>query len=279
MATSGSTDFTQTRDNIIQQALEINKAVSIGDTPAAALVTMASAVLNQFVKFLEQAYGVRLWTLDWAQKTFSAASEVTGTDSLIYTCIRSHTSAASTKPVTGANWSTYWKQTGSTGGTWVTSTAYTSTGDFTVATDTIAIEKAFLRKDGADAPIDVVGYKEYLDIANKGDFGNPTRLWFDNKLSPTVYLSPQLDDITDVIHYLRIRRFEDFDAAGDNPDFPVHWQEPLTLGLAARITSRFDLPLQERQQIKSQADEALMLAIAGDNERIDEFRFSPRMRR
>lgn len=278
MATSGSTDFTQTRDSIIQQMLETNKAISIGDTPPAALVTMASTVLNQFVKFLETAHDVRLWTLDWAQKTFSAASEVTGTDGLVYTCIRSHTSAASNRPVTGANWSTYWKQTGSTGGGWVTSTAYISTGDFTLGADTIAIEKAFLRKDGIDTPITVIGHQEYFDIADKGTEGNPTRLWFDNKLVPTVYLNPQLDDITDVVHYLRIRRFEDFDAAADNADFPVQWVEPLVMGGAWRISPRFNLSLQERNQLKQQADEALMLAIGGDNEQIEEFRFSPKMR-
>lgn len=278
MAISGSTDWQQTRDNIIQQMLEINKAISVGDTPIAAHATMASTVLNQFVKFLETAHGVRLWTLDWAQKTFSAPSEVTGTDSLVYTCIRSHTSAASNRPVTGANWSTYWKQTGSTGGGWVTSTSYTSKGDFTLGADTLSIEKAFLRKDGIDTPINPVGYQEYLDIADKGAFGNPTRLWFDNKLVPTVYLNPQLNDITDVVHYLRVRRFEDFDAAGDNADFPVQWIEPLVLGGAWRISSRFGLSLQERNQLKQQADEALMLAIGGDNERIEEFRFSPRMR-
>lgn len=278
MATSGSTDYTQNRDAIIQQMLEINKAISIGDTPAAALVTMASTVLNQFVKFLEMVHGIRLWTLDWAQKTFSAASEVTGTDSLVYTCIRSHTSAASNRPVTGANWSTYWKQTGSTGGAWVTATAYTSTGDFTLGADTIAIEKAFLRKDGIDTPITVIGHQEYLDIADKGMEGNPTRLWFDNKLVPTVYLNPQLDDITDVVHYMRIRRFEDLDATADNADFPVQWLEPLVLGGAWRISSRFGLPLQERNQLKQQADEVLMLAISGDHERITEIRFSPRMR-
>lgn len=278
MATSGSVDWSQTRDNIIQQALEINKAISIGDTPIAAHVTMASAVLNQFVKFLETAHGVRLWTLDWAQKTFSAPSEVTGTDSLVYTCIRSHTSASGNKPVTGASWSTYWKQTGSTGGTWVTATSYTSKGDFTLDAGTVAIEKAFLRKDGVDTPITIVGYNEYLDIADKGVFGNPSRLWFDNKLTPVVYLNPQLSDITDVVHYLRIRRIEDFDAAGDTPDFPVQWTEPLTLGLAWRISSRFDLPLSERNQLKQQADEALLLAIGGDNERIEEMRFSPKTR-
>mgnify|MGYP001175483004 CR=1 FL=1 len=48
----------------------------------------------------------------------STASEVIGTDGLNYSCILNHTSANANKPITGANWSTYWTQTGTGGGSW-----------------------------------------------------------------------------------------------------------------------------------------------------------------
>jgi hypothetical protein len=44
--------------------------------------------------------------------------EVTGTDSNTYTCIEPHIAADANRPITGANWSTYWKLAGTTGGTW-----------------------------------------------------------------------------------------------------------------------------------------------------------------
>jgi len=53
-------------------------------------------------------------------------SEVTGTDALIYTCIRDHTSTAADRPITGSNWRFYWTQAGGTGGGWVVTTAYDS---------------------------------------------------------------------------------------------------------------------------------------------------------
>jgi len=50
--------------------------------------------------------------------------EVTGTDALNYTCIKSHIAAADNKPITGGNHATYWSQTGSSGTTWVDGNAY-----------------------------------------------------------------------------------------------------------------------------------------------------------
>lgn len=73
-------------------------------------------------------------------------SEVTGSDALNYSCIRSHTSATANKPVTGANWRLFWEQTGSSGAAWVVDTAYVAPAlirlwykrplaDFTAAND------------------------------------------------------------------------------------------------------------------------------------------------
>jgi len=53
-------------------------------------------------------------------------SEVTGTDTNIYTCIRNHTSSSSTKPITGSNWAFYWKQAGLVGGAWADATSYSA---------------------------------------------------------------------------------------------------------------------------------------------------------
>lgn len=50
--------------------------------------------------------------------------EVTGTDSQTYTCIEPHIAAAENRPVTGADWADYWKQTGATGGAWTSGATY-----------------------------------------------------------------------------------------------------------------------------------------------------------
>jgi hypothetical protein len=46
---------------------------------------------------------------DWAISTAYALGRlVTGTDTAVYRCILAHTSTADDRPITGANWETYW---------------------------------------------------------------------------------------------------------------------------------------------------------------------------
>lgn len=75
MTTSGSTDFTLTRDQIISEALEQLGAIGIGETPSAADVTSCSRSLNMMIKAWE-TQGVHLWTN--AEQTVSL---VVGTES------------------------------------------------------------------------------------------------------------------------------------------------------------------------------------------------------
>lgn len=51
---------------------------------------------------------------------------ILGTDSNTYTCIRGHTAAAANRPVTGADWASYWKLTGTGGVTWSSDASYVS---------------------------------------------------------------------------------------------------------------------------------------------------------
>ena len=51
-------------------------------------------------------------------------SVVTGTDAVVYKCIRSHTADTTNKPITGANYLLYWTAGGSGPSVWATSTSY-----------------------------------------------------------------------------------------------------------------------------------------------------------
>jgi hypothetical protein len=107
----------------------------------------------------------------------NTTSMVVGTDTLYYLCIKSHTSAAASCPITGADYATYWQAVStSTANAWVTATAYYS----------------------------------------------------------------------DVLRYNKVLRLQDFDAAADNPDFPVRWMQALIYGLANNLAPEYKIPLQER---------------------------------
>lgn len=265
MSTSGSTDWTLTRDQIIAAALEKLGVVQAGDSPTANQIASASTALNLMVKSWQNK-GVFLWTVEWVTKTLSASSEVTGTDGSVYTCIRSHTSAASNRPVTGANWSTCWRLRGSTGGGWLTTTSYSSIGDFAVESDTIGIEQAFLRtNDYSDTPLEIIRRERFQEITDKSATGQPSFLFFDRRLSPQIFLWPIPNDSTDVLHVQRVRALEDFDAAGNNADFPVRWLRALVYGLAADLADDYKRPITEFDRLFAKAERLFDEAKSGDS--------------
>jgi len=272
MAVSGVSTWTQNRDQIITQALSKLRVVSPGDTPTAEQVTHAADVLNGIVKNL-QVEGVRLWTVEEVTQTFTASSIVNGSDGSDYVCIKSHTSTPAFAPVTGADWSTYWKKLATAAGVaWANSTAYTSVADFTVAADTIAIEKAFVRHNETDYPVEIIDQFTYADISQKWWESRPTSLWLDLQLTPVAYLYPVPEDTTYVLHYLRIRKLYDYVNATDTSDFPVRWIDPLIMLLSAALSDTYSIELNERLFFEKKA-ERLKLRAKADDKEIEDFNF------
>ena len=56
----------------------------------------------------------------------NSQSVVTGTDTVVYKCIRSHTADSTNHPITGANYLLFWTAGGAGPSVWTTGTAYTS---------------------------------------------------------------------------------------------------------------------------------------------------------
>lgn len=260
MATSGSYDWSLTANDIINEALEDLRVIVPGGTPASAVTTSSLAVLNRITKALS-VKGIRIWSIDWVQKTFSAASEVTGTDGEIYTCILSHTSASANRPITGANYTTYWVQSGSSGGTWVTSTSYTSTGDFDADAQTLNVLQAFIREGSTDSLLYVGSMDDYFKISDKTIDGKPTALYFNKLLTGHIYLYPQphFSDYADyVLHYLRESKLEDFDSVGNDPDFNAIYTDYLVKELRYAIAPKY--AREEMMGLyKTERDEAFRL--------------------
>jgi len=267
MATSGTTTFNQNRSEIIYAALRKLHVIPQGQNATADQLTEANEELNRLVKSL-QTQGVRLWTRDWITQVPQAASEVTGTDGKIYTCRKSHTSSTDDTPITGADYSDYWYVNGSTGGSWADTTAYTSSCDFSLGSDYIGIEKAFVRHQEHDYPIDIISYYDYLNKDDKHirvtipealsiDMAEPTK---------TVYIYPYPEDRTAItIHMLAIKKLEDFTADANNPDFPVRWLNVLVWGLAAYLAPEYNLESKADYYMAMYKDE-LNNAKKNDNE-------------
>lgn len=264
MATSGSYDFAATRDQIITRALRILGVVAQGQTATDTQISEGSEALNAMVKGWQNDH-VYLWSLEWNTQVLASSDEVTGTDSNIYTCIRSHTSDTDKKPITGSDYTTYWVQKGTTGGVWASSTAYSSIGDFTPPADTLDVLKAFVRDGADDYPLTIKSVSDYFDIVDKDSTGKPGVLFFQKSLSPLIYLYEQPDDADYVIHYLQVRALEDFDAGGNTPDFPTRWINPLVWNLAAELGPEYLENVQRQVFLEQRAMGMLRKAKGGDS--------------
>ena len=272
LLTSSSTDFSLTRSKIIKRAFRKAGIVGAGQNLEPEMNDDGIELLNLIVHEDLPNEDIWLWQREWATKTFSAASEVTGSDGNIYTCMRSHTSASTNKPIAGADWSTYWKLTGSTGGTWVTSYDYSAAGDFTLDTDLLDIQQAFIRQNNVDFPLKIISLNKYLNYYDKSCTSTPSTLVIEKTKTPRVYLWPQPNDTDVVLHYLKIRKLQDFDNSDDAPDMPQYAYHTLIKMLAYQLTFDYPSSAPLRQALKLERDEAIYKLKNKDTD-TDEYNF------
>lgn len=131
-----------------------------------------------------------------------------------------------------------------------------------------AIDRAYLRIDNDDRPIQVASFRQYQDIYNKTDSGDPDLVALDHQISPTMYVWP-VPTQTRTIYYTGIVKLKDFDTAGGNPDFPVRYVEAITYGLAHKLSSEYGLPLPERRELERQFEKEFLEAKSGERERAE----------
>ena len=82
----------------------------------------------------------------------NTTSMVVGTDALYYLCIKDHTSAAADRPITGANYATYWQAVStSTSTVWAASTAYYS--DVVRYSKVLRLQDFDIAADNPDFPV------------------------------------------------------------------------------------------------------------------------------
>ncbi len=272
MATSGSTNFDLTRNQIIRAALRKVGAYDKGDSPEQADVNDAVETLNVLVKSWQNK-GVRLWTIDWKVKEFSAADTVI-VSNVQYTCILGHTSVtADNKPASGSQWQLYWRNDGTSVGadTWANSTAYTTPMNFELASDVISVDKVFYRdSSGNDQPMSVVSFDNYLNITDKDSLGTMSWVALERRLTPRLHIYQSVRDTDHILHYLAVTMLEDFDAASDNPDFPSRWIQPLIWGLADELAMEYGLGSGDQTIIATRAAQAFREAAGEDQNVIEE---------
>ncbi len=309
MATSNSVNFNETRDQIIQDALELLNVVDAGGIIQSTDTDRGIRSLNQLMKAW-QAEGIKLWNKKQAaiflQK--SQASYILGatdhaalvSDYQTTTTTAAAVLGASTIDVTSATgmaisdnigielddgtrqWTTITNISSLTLTLNTTLTAAAASG-VTVITYTTKLNRPLqitsarvLDLDANSERItDMISYADYFDIPNKVATGTPNQVMYDRSMitTGTAYVWPIPDGVTNILRISISELIEDFDASTDDPDVPQEWLLALSYNLAVYMAPFYG-KYTELPAIKALADELKHNVLWYDNE-ISALSFEP----
>jgi hypothetical protein len=222
MATSGSSNFSVTRDNLITYALKNVGAFSESETPTTQSVTDAAMLLNLIVK---------AWHSDgmpaWAQKLFNFALTATAS----YTI---GTGATINTPAPVKVLGAYRRNT-------------TSLIDNDLEVITREEYDRITNKSTTGTPLKVF-YEPQGAQSSTGTI--------------YVWPLPDSDAIANYSIYLRFERpYEDFDSSSDEPDFPQAFYLPILWQLTWAIAPSYGIPLDERKLWLAEATSLKQMAL------------------
>lgn len=293
MATSNSTNYNCTRDEIISEALSDIGVLGEGETASANAITFCSGKLNKMIKAWE-AKGIHLWTTTegtlYLREGVNTYTLITSTGDKGSASISVETTldgdaSGSTITVTDSTGMAISDNIGIEldDGTrqWTTITNIASnvitlntslTGAAsdlnTVFTYTTQIEKPLAildsprlrNRSGIDRPMFKVGRNEYMQMPNKTTAATPTMIYPDiQRDSAVIYVWPTPNDVSERIKLTYVRPIQDFDASGDNPDLPQEWLDAVTKNLGVAIAPAYGISLAKKNpEYLQAAQEALI---------------------
>lgn len=295
MATSGSSDFNRTRDELIKAAYRKIGAIRATQTPNAQLITDGAEALNALVKHW-QGKGLHIWTeteatlFPQAGQTQYAISNAATSDHVTQSFV---STAIATEANSGASTITVDSDSGISSGDfigivvddgsvhWTTVNGAPAANVITltaVLDDSAAVDNkvyAYTSKivrplkvidarwvdssSGIESPhITMMSRLDYRRLPNKAQAGAVTQAFYDPQLTAGQMHLWHVPAVFDgYVNFTWLRPIEDFDAAGNNPDLPQEWVRTIIWNLAVDLAPEFDVPPQKFAQIKALADEFL----------------------
>lgn len=304
MATSGTSTFNLTRNEICEKAARKVGALRLGAVMNPTMLAEFASDLNVMVKAW-QGTGLHVWTVaegilfPAVGQVRYALAKTAGADNATNSYVETYISAdeasgqttislGSTSSITAADnigivlddgtiqWSTV---TSKTSTTVLIPDALTDSAseDNPVFTYTSKITRPLKivdvrRYDIASAretPITLLSRLDYQALPNKSSSGTINQAFYDPSLS-TGYLYLWLGPVTttDLVKFTYWRPIEDFNSAGDNPDFPIEWAMAMIFNLALIKSSGMDyeVPADKRREIAEMAAMYIDTAAGSDRE-------------
>ncbi len=282
MATSGSINFSVSRDDLILAAYQHVGLLGEGDTPSSAQTSEAALLLNMITK-ARMADGMPLWALKRGYilpftdaSSISLGGSVQAVTSYVTTTTTAATAAAGTTvtltSVTGISdtynigiWCTdntiQWTTvSGAPAGLVVTLATGLTVGCASGArifvyqsANRIVQPKRIIQCNVDNVlsesrrPITQISQQEYYDLSSYTTASSPNQFMVDVQLGSTdFYIYPRMATTDEIFSITYHRPFEDFDASTDTPDFPQEWYLALMMELSVLLGPKAGLTIEER---------------------------------
>ncbi len=287
MALSGSYEFTLNRNELIYSALRVLSALEEGETPTAAQIEDAAQALNLMILswqndeiglWLEQR--ATLFLVKGQQEYKLGPSGDHATLTPIRTALATPASRGTTaitvtagSPLREADQIGVYLSSGSLQWTTINGAPVDNVVqlaeplreaallDAPVYAYTAKIQRpleifeARLRyEDGNEHPIFMDSRQDYVNLTIKSETGEPVQGYYDPQLTNGLFYSwPTADDEREQIVFSMKARFQDFDTATDNAQFPDQWLNALRWKLAEELIAEYDVPADRKQFIVAKA--------------------------
>lgn len=144
-----------------------------------------------------------------------------------------------------------------------------SVGTYNLPTGTpfACVDSGWIRdSNNVDTPIQRINFSEFQSITQKTLTGVPSHFYADTS---TVSIWPIPLDSTYTFVGSGIVRLKDWDAPGGTGEFPPHWENALTFGVAYDLSPEYFIPTGERTDLGARAERAFTIArngISGDTQ-------------
>jgi len=312
MTTSGSVDFSVSRDDLIRDALLDGHVLEEDELPSSDQLSNCARALNLIVKQWQGkadfAPGLKVWsrkratlfvqkgqyeyllgtsagdhcTASYTETTSAAAITASGT-ALEVTSITG-ISSGDNIGITMDNGTVHWDTVnGAPSGTTVTLTtgmaAVASSGARVISYTTKInrplnmLTMQWKDDNGDEYTLDPLVLDEYEAMPDKDQEGDPSSYLYESSLPDgTLFIDAAPTDSDDRIEMVFLRPIEDFDSATDTPDYPQQWFRPLKFQLVLDVADRYRIEVT--QNMKNNRDEALQIAQNWDPEDVVEY-FEP----
>ena len=309
MATSGTSTFNLTRDEIINEAA-INAGIldPEGQTLTSTQITSMAKRLNTMVKAW-QNLGLQIWERKFIVLPLQSGKQVyalspTTNDPAIQVNWQTSISVAANS---GAGTITVTNVTGLingmgigiqlSSGTWFfTSINGAPAGNVVTLTTVLSgaanqyatvmagpkpsrptrLLDGYLNQagSGSNTPIRIISKEEYMRFGQPQSTGTPVQIYYDPQL-PYGYVKtyPVMNTTSNTLFLEALCLFEDFAASGDNPDFPQEWLMALIWGLSYELS--FQYGMTETRLAICERTRDQWVGFAGDSSQEPSVMFQP----